>query len=669
MSSSRKLWTWVALGLVALVCGAALWAWPRAPRRKPPREPDYQIPVSWQNVRASPMHSAHVDGARLACTECHEDGFDQRPDTKVCGKCHEAQGAYAHAKRGPDPTTCLTCHAFGERPAMACRQCHSGQQGAVPALSHHVRADVACNACHGVHGEPQVVLAACTTCHRGVGVKHGAFAVAPPDPAFAPDASASLLAADGGTRTLEDLREGGAPAAPFVVSRAGPPPIDVPPLSAAHALPGQVCSQCHAPHAAKEAARAACAACHVLAERVRTAAPHAAPPADRPGPMLAALAAVAPAVDPHGKDVAGHPACVTCHEPHAVQRSAVRACEGCHGERRTAAAVVGHFACAGCHAPHAPAEAERSCTKCHQGSAALGAAKVPQHAVCTSCHDPHRPELSPSAACARCHADVHPAHPIPKTSEGGAPVLASRVATQQATGACVGCHAPHPKPGASSAAPCSACHRDAKSDRAFHGRGAVSCGQCHAPHAFDAQALGTSLCARCHQPMAKVAVARPGHADCKVCHGASHAPVAKPPCASCHAQQTSTAPKGHAACTACHDAHSGSLGARRDCTSCHADKASAPHGALSGAGCAQCHRAHGPKGVDKPPGCASCHAPAKLPGLHAVAAHAASRCEQCHGPHSPPKADRSTCTATCHVKQRNHQTGAQLCKGCHVFRK
>jgi hypothetical protein len=332
-------------------------------------------------------------------------------------------------------------------------------------------------------------------------------------------------------------------------------------------------------------------------------------------------------------------------------------------------ANAGHAACTSCHAPHAPAEARASCASatCHGTKAALASTRVPAHDKCESCHDPHRPTESPALACARCHADVQPKHPGFKSKTASA-------------SACVGCHAPHPPPGATAkAAACSSCHttaHGAHGDGSLHA-GGVTCTKCHAPHELGAAMLShgakpakpdaLALCARCHAERATLVAARPGHKDCTGCHGAAHAPTKKPACTPCHAQEAATAPRGHAACTKCHDAHSGDLGTRAVCTSCHKEKTTALHGSLPGS-CASCHAPHGPKGVVTPPPCASCHTPAKLEGLHGIGAHNAN-CASCHTSHSPPRSDRATCTTSCHADRRNHQPAAQLCKGCHMFRK
>ena len=505
-----------------------------------------------------------------------------------------------------------------------------------------------------MHQAERVVLSDCTTCHAGITASHGNFSAVdsrgvhaspppPPDPSggWADDAGALLA-----------LREAGAPASAFLGHDAGAHAA----LTPSHALPGQVCSTCHAPHAAKEAARATCVGCHAQSNKDPRIL--ATLTGDR-----ATLARIAPAIEPRGKNAAGHPECITCHEPHRAKRADVRACEGCHADRREVASNKGHATCTGCHAPHAPGEARASCNTCHAGKAALASTlgvtprtptRVTAHAACESCHDPHKPNVSPAAACQGCHTNVKPTHPPGKT------------------GTCTGCHTPHPTapPTAAKTASvvaCSSCHTKASNDHGFHSS-AVTCKQCHAPHRFalaqtrSSPAAGAAFCSSCHAPKAALTSKLAGHADCRGCHAEPHTPVKKPGCAKCHAQETATAPKGHADCQSCHEPHSGSLGEHKVCTSCHATKEKALHAQL---GCQTCHRPHGPNGKPTPPTCASCHT--KLPGLHSVGPHAAS-CQSCHSSHGPPRSDRATCTTTCHTDRRNHQPQAPVCKGCHLFR-
>lgn len=599
-----------ALLVVALVAAVALALGVKRTYHAPETPTDF-VPAEWQTARTTPMHAAHVGEKKIACTECHASGFVEKPGAASCTRCHAAQAAKAHVGNATLATTCLSCHAFSaQRPAAPCQRCHGPSatpeaRRAVPkTIAHHADPKLACTACHDTHGKDRIRADVdCTRCHTGVGATHGALG----GPAREPDAGAiaafAMVAADAG-----------------VAPHGG----------------GAGCTACHAPHTDKANARTTCARCHVEGKKD-------------------GLASAAPHVDPRGRNVAGHAECVTCHEPHRARRADVRSCEGCHAERRAAIHAKGHVACTSCHTPHAPGEARASCKGCHEGVTALAAARVTAHAACESCHATHEPNASPTAACARCHTTVSPTHP------GGA-------------GACVACHAAHPKaavataPGHGTAAACSTCHKKAANDHAFHANKAA-CTDCHKPHAFSLaatreKAQGAAFCGGCHQaPRARTST-RAGHADCRACHGEPHAPVKKPACGSCHQAEVASAPKGHATCTGCHDAHSGDLGAKKACATCHADKTQALHGSTP-QGCASCHRPHGPQGVAKPPSCTTCHA--KLPGLHAKPSHAAS-CASCHVAHGPPRSDRATCTTSCHADRRTHQPQAATCKGCHIFR-
>ncbi|HUH04446.1 MAG TPA: hypothetical protein VML75_20765, partial [Kofleriaceae bacterium] len=102
---------------------------------------------------------------------------------------------------------------------------------------------------------------------------------------------------------------------------------------------------------------------------------------------------------------------------------------------------------------------------------------------------------------------------------------------------------------------------------------------------------------------------------------------------------------------------------RTECTSCHKDKPSMPHGQVPG-GCASCHRAHGPGGKAQPPACLTCHRRPDLPGMHAVKEHDA--CASCHDTHRVKTLTRQTCLS-CHTDMTQHELGATTCVGCHPF--
>jgi hypothetical protein len=143
-----------------------------------------------------------------------------------------------------------------------------------------------------------------------------------------------------------------------------------------------------------------------------------------------------------------------------------------------------------------------------------------------------------------------------------------------------------------------------------------------------------------------------------------HAVAPPAACGTCHAAEQASAPAGHQRCVGCHEPHA--TQPTPACTTCHAKMNGEPHTTIQG-GCATCHRPHGPGGLPAPPDCKTCHAPGTLPALHAAPGHAA--CASCHvSPHEPPREDRAGCTGTCHVDKRDHQPGAPVCSGCHVFR-
>lgn len=652
MKRRARVWGGLVFAIVAAVA-VVLFA---ISKRTGPVSPVEQVPTTWKDAREAPMHVHHVGTKKIKCAECHT-ASDIAPTEAVCVKCHEPEAKRHHRGGAQAQTTCLSCHVFGANKAAAtCNACHAKATRApgAPALDHHASVDLPCGGCHSVHGEERAVLADCTTCHRTASVTHGAFEVHARSERPSLDAS-SDLSLDASALAL--MREAGAPT---IASRdrdaSSGELAHATALDPRFAMPGQVCTACHEPHSAKKAARATCEGCHVGARAARES-PHAS--------VVEALANAAPHIGPRGPRVAAHEGCITCHEPHRARRTDVRSCEGCHADHRGVSAVRGHAKCTSCHLPHAPAEARLSCSvTCHSNVAVLAAPRVAAHADCSSCHDPHRPDVSAGRSCVRCHESVAPSHPLVTSAKG-----------EQA---CTGCHAPHATERTAhagaipTAASCTSCHMSAKDDHALHA-GRAACTACHAPHAFKLTGVGASLCSRCHDDKVTATRGRPGHASCNACHGEAHAPVAKPSCGGCHADEARTAPRGHSVCTSCHDAHSGSLGAGASCTSCHENKAHALHANVGG-GCGTCHRPHAvPRSTSatfhaagSPPSCSTCHAKPSLKGLHEIGAHAS--CSTCHVAHGPPRSDRATCTATCHADRRDHQPEAQVCKGCHLFK-
>jgi hypothetical protein len=434
-----------------------------------------------------------------------------------------------------------------------------------------------------------------------------------------------------------------------------------------------VCANCHA----KEAAVAhrggpgsnatGCLTCHVFA-LARTAPRcidcHAQPQGDRAAVLTHATTDCAKCHRPHetpsivpadctscheeraAKHVEheGSKGCADCHRPHQPAAVAIAACASCHAEAAQPHPAA-HDGCIGCHQPHDFAPNPGVCVGCHGAKTILAESEVSAHRACVNCHTPHAPGGARSA-CVGCHQDVQVTH-------GNA-------------GACINCHVPHGDDPAFVATTCTTCHsKVAASDRSAHA-GGIACESCHKPHGFSGL-VEKVVCQSCHLREVTLAASNPGHAACTSCHGASveHAPAKAVVCATCHVAEQKSAPAGHQACVGCHEPHAGQP--TPACATCHANKVSEPHGSIAG-GCETCHRPHGPRGLPAPPACQTCHAPGTLPALHAVAGHAV--CASCHAsPHAPPHEDRAACTGTCHVNKRDHQPGAQVCAGCHVFRR
>ncbi len=401
--------------------------------------------------------------------------------------------------------------------------------------------------------------------------------------------------------------------------------------------PTPKCISCHAaPHGPLAAvtmhATTECAECHKL---------HG-DPAIVPKSCTPCHAESAPT---HGEH-AGSRGCLDCHSGHAPAAAALSTCSSCHAKEK-ALQPAAHGDCVGCHKPHEfVAGGANACLGCHEAKKAFLAERKDAHESCITCHAPHAPQRA-AESCRGCHADI-------KVDHGGKE-------------ACITCHDPHPAQSAAVVRTCTSCHEVvAPADSMGHG-GGVSCVSCHKPHDFSPPARA-GLCVTCHAQETTLTSANRGHADCSSCHGASaHKPTVALACGSCHAKEQASAPKGHQACAGCHEPHSGSLLPKAStCVSCHTDKEKGPHESVRG-GCNTCHRPHGPSGPAGPPVCATCHTKAALPALHGVAMH--TDCAECHTSHGPPKSDRATCTESCHVDRRDHQSGVQVCTGCHVFRR
>jgi len=313
--------------------------------------------------------------------------------------------------------------------------------------------------------------------------------------------------------------------------------------------------------------------------------------------------------------------CSGCHGGHK-QASDAASCMHCHGIREpivpeSATFVGGHDACVNCHRPHSftPATALR-CNSCHKGVQALAQSKAPPHRDCNSCHQPHAVRSAGDQTCKGCHSDVSPTHPV------------------QSNGPCTPCHEPHPKRSAQIALACSDCHKQARSDGAFHA-GKTLCTGCHEPHRFDLTKLSErALCGRCHVAQIRLTSRNLGHSSCEGCHeGTVHEPSGVIACASCHQEKIANSPKGHQQCLTCHEPHGGTVLPKIHCTGCHNAN--------------------------------------ELPGLHRIpdqpVGQGHTECTACHDIHqNTVRADRATCMA-CHEDVANHQPEAKRCTGCHTF--
>jgi hypothetical protein len=396
------------------------------------------------------------------------------------------------------------------------------------------------------------------------------------------------------------------------------------------------CARCHAKEAKHSHGDATqqtnCLACHVFAPD-RQASTCMSCHAEAHGARV-------PAVVQHARE-----SCASCHRVHE-QPAATEDCVDCHERQRAPrhAAHAGSKGCLDCHRAHVPAkEALATCADCHTQPAGPRPAG---HDSCTGCHQPHDFGAGGESACIRCH--------------GLKPTLAAARASEHAHADCTHCHEPH-APGRA-ADSCRQCHANVA---VTHGA-RTGCTECHVPHASD-PSLVAAACTSCHTNLGTTdtsahagGVACPLFVEASLCSRAWHDAQIAP------SAEQATAPAGHAQCPSCHETHAGAPLPQASCASCHANRTGAPHGGVPG-GCETCHRPHGPGGVPAPPSCRTCHASGSLPALHASPGHA--DCASCHDAHDPPRSDRATCTGSCHARERDHQPGAIVCTGCHVFRR
>lgn len=542
---------------------------------------------------------------------------------------------------GQEGIACNECHdvdhGFAPRGMKACSKCHAQQAR----IHHAVDDDIAGGA----------AIADCTSCHN-----------------FGPDTE---------DHEWDCIRCHEAPQGR---------------LAAVQFHAQEACSKCHHPHEDPAIDPLDCRSCHMSSQNHH---PMSASASVNAHPAAGAGNAQAGSFADAGHATDGNLNCLLCHSAHDAAQHAVDRCTSCH-DKPHALFPQGHETCTGCHQPHAfQREQAMPCRSCHQDQHVLAETAVPAHRECTSCHDPHEVDRVGDETCKGCHSQVSPTHP----------------AVHGET--CIACHAPHPSSRSAGAGQqaqhassaiagaCTECHTFAANDHAAHAQHA-ECTSCHVPHNF-ANPEPSQVCTECHAKQFTLIAQNPGHATCLGCHQghphdarldpracaschtdvhpreqhaqclSCHEPHSGKPlaqsasCAQCHAKEQHTTAKVHDDCLGCHKPHEGSVPTAQTCQSCHRDKAEQNHGSIA-AGCTACHDAHGAEGVRAAPACTTCHQPASLPGLHAQPQH--QQCTKCHeGAHDEgPFSERATCLG-CHKQQRDHVPEAQLCQGCHVFRK
>lgn len=377
--------------------------------------------------REAPKAKVHVE----RCDACHEPHGQDPLAPGDCGECHEKSRSHHH-RRLDGPEQCLECHS-GHAPARAarsqCTQCHSpgrqtlfedGHDSCLDCHRPHAARDPSCTRCHEMQAlfRPEDAHERCVDCHT------------PHRPKQLPDPQCAECHAP----VLEALRH---------------PSFEN----------GGRCTGCHPQHPEEGAAatRGTCVECHDStsagserpvhggADCASCHAPHAAPPENVGGGMIAIYGASLKAEHP-----LADARCAKCHESPREEIPAI-------------AAIEGHAECSECHrgSAHAPKAQLAECGGCHE--------KIHPdegHRDCLDCHDAHRGEVKKD--CLGCHEVIAESrHELLPTD----------------CGECHGPHATAPRPSASA---CHNCHDPAPLLHASSGH--AECTDCHGFH--DTERIG-----------------------------------------------------------------------------------------------------------------------------------------------------------------------------------
>lgn len=377
--------------------------------------------------------------------------------------------------------------------------------------------------------------------------------------------------------------------------------------------------------------------------------------------------------------------CVTCHNftadlpGLATRDSAVQAmvpakdqCQSCH---QMAGKPAGydfardphHGSCGSCHNVHTdqlPADATRSCRKCHadlsKSAFHTGANHSRVQDQCLTCHQPHAASLDPSD-CTGCHTQVRRKglfrppvpfdtsavlrkRPVPSASEtlpfehrrrgpnadepeafdAALPQVRDSPIPRLVAPADSFAHARH------RALPCLTCHIVNRPKAGLVFEVPRGCDLCHHQQIV-AGRVEARDCTRCHRPdvlttarAMDVRVAMPSRPPALRLVGFEHERHRSLTCAQCHRPPSVALADSIRTCSGCHDQHHE---AQRTCSACHNRDEMRP--------------AHARKDHT---GCDACHTPSRIAGLVPA---------------------RTFCL-TCHMKQQDHQPDRE-CTGCHFF--
>jgi len=509
----------------------------------------------------------------------YETGSASTAPTSDCAGCHTSNLIAEHvgavdAATG-NPTRSPRYDSQGD--ALTCASCHSALAGSLVANAI-ATGQTKCDACH--------------VTHKQIPATHTSTFVADPAVPCAPCHSAQIEYSHDGTYTTTTV--------------------------SGKTLTG--CEVCHANYEGTRGAQVQAAISDT--NDTKCTACHAATHPDKGGHIATAPESIGcgacHAANQATVDIRSlHPSCATCHEnPNRIPNIAEKTgeCASCHSSE----GVNYHTGLPGKHVDGTMAATCQS-TTCHVNSLPEAhegyiASQSTYDTTCALCHantDSSRIPSDATAACASCHASIHP----------------NMDHTARASQACVDCH-------------------ETGDVMALHKTGnQTDCALCHGSAARVAPLPATVDCVNCH---ADVSPADPKHYDATT-HTAADGAEYGYACSKCHSMDMKTAHVGFATCVQCHEAKVDNLSTawNKQCATCHTSR----------------HASMTASHVSSNTSCGGtgCHAINDVASVHGATA---SNCGVCHGAGKTPTTNCTVCHGgDAHTVREPYQNCAS--SGCH----